>query len=305
MKKIVFVLSLLMFIFAFSVDKETELPKIDYTKLAFGEDQTLEIVTWNIQNFPKAGDTTVQYVTDIILAIDADIFGLQEIESDSAFTQLVINLNLKDENDEWSGYRANSDEWNMNLAYIYKNNLLDNESFYEIFPEINDENNYAFPRRPLIMDFSYKNQDFTIINNHFKAKGGEKNIARRRNAVERIDEYIKVNKDTDNVIVLGDMNDQLTDPEKENPFGNFLNQEKEYRFADYSIAADTTSNWSYPYWKYRGHIDHILISNELFDEFETAEVKTIAIDHFMDGGDNARYKFIGDHRPVALKFKFE
>jgi hypothetical protein len=25
----------------------------------------------------------------------------------------------------------------------------------------------------------------------------------------------------------------------------------------------------------------------------------------MDGGDDARYKYIGDHRPVVIKLKFE
>ena len=59
--------------------------------------------------------------------------------------------------------------------------------------------------------------------------------------------------------------------------------------------------------KYRGHIDHILISNELFDEFEAGNefVKVVAIDKFMEGGDDARYKYITDHRPVVVRLKFE
>ena len=99
------------------------------------------------------------------------------------------------------------------------------------------------------------------------------------------------------------MNDQPLDADSLNVFGVFLKDKKNFEFADYKIAADTTADWSYPYWKYRGHIDHIIISNELYKGFKKANstVKTIAIDKFMEGGDEARYQFITDHRPVGIR----
>ncbi|MCK4655247.1 MAG: hypothetical protein KAU01_12465, partial [Candidatus Cloacimonetes bacterium] len=168
-------------------------------------------------------------------------------------------------------------------------------------------NYYAFPRRPLVIEFTFKEEPFIIINNHLKAKTGEENRARRIDACQKLDRFIDKNHPDANVIVLGDLNDQLPDPEDENVFLVFLKDIANYKFADWEIAADSTANWSYPYWKYRGHLDHILISNELFDEFEKdgSAVKTIAIDKFMEGGDDARYKYITDHRPVVLKLKFE
>ena len=53
--------------------------------IQFGTDETFEIITWNIENFPKQNTTTVQMAKDIILAIDADVYALQEIESSSSF----------------------------------------------------------------------------------------------------------------------------------------------------------------------------------------------------------------------------
>ncbi len=256
-------------------------------------------MTWNIQNFPKS-EHTINYAAKIINAIDADVIGLQEIQSDSAFFALVAQLNEIDKNN-WSGYRANTDKWNMNLAYIYKTDIIKVKKIYEIY----DGDYYAFPRRSLVIEFTFNEELFVIINNHLKAKTGEENRARRIDACQKLDKFIDKYHTDENVIVLGDLNDQLPDPEDENVFLVFLKDKANYKFADWEIAVDETADWSYPYWKYRGHLDHILISNELFDEFEKdgSVVKTIAIDKFMEGGDDTRYKYITDHRPVVLKLE--
>lgn len=296
MKKIIIALCILLTAILWA----EELPKIEYEKLKFGEEQTLEIMTWNIQNFPKS-EFSIDYAAKIINAIDADIIGLQEMESDSAFFCLIKQLNDLDKHN-WSGYRANRNHWKQELAYIYKTNLIGVDKIYEIY--------YGdfkpFPRSPLIMEFTFAEQEIVIINNHFKARTGAKNIARRRDAVKKLDAYIIQDHPDANVIVLGDMNDQLIDPVGENVFTTFLNKPLEYKFVDLEIAGNDSADWSYPYWKYRGHIDHILISNELYDEFENSGsfVKVITIDKFMEGGDEARYKYITDHRPVVIRLKF-
>ena len=86
-----------------------ELPKIEYDKLQIGADKTLEVMTWNIQNFPKS-DFSIDYAAEVINAIDADIIGLQEMESDSAFFCLIKQLNDLDKHN-WSGYRPNRNHW--------------------------------------------------------------------------------------------------------------------------------------------------------------------------------------------------
>ena len=296
MKKI---LILFLILFTNAIIAES-IPQIQYEKLAFGTNETLEIMTWNIQNFPKS-EHTIEYSAKIIKAIDVDLVGLQEIQSDSAFFALVNQLNQIDDNN-WSGYRANTDKWEMNLAYIYKTSVIKVNKIYEIY----NGDYHAFPRRPLVMEFVYNDDNFVIINNHLKAKKGEENRTRRINACQKLEKFIDDKFPNANVILLGDLNDQLVDPEEENVFQIFLNKPEEYQFADWEIAADSTADWSYPYWKYRGHLDHILISNELFDEFAlpSSEINTITIDKFMEGGSDERYKYITDHRPVVLKLMF-
>lgn len=280
------------------------LPVINYKQIKFGTDKTLDIATWNIERFPKRGDTTIVYVAKCIKAMDVDIVGMQEINGRKAFLNLIKELNKIDDKNKWKGYRDNSDKrWHVNLAFIYKANVIKPDKIYTLFNRKDEKFRYIFPRYPLVMEFHYKNDKFILIDNHLKARGGEKNRARRRRALAKLHRYILKNYPNDNVIVIGDMNDQLTDPDSLNVFKAFLNDKKDFEFADYKIAADTTADWSYPYWKYRGHIDHIIISNELFDEFSNKKsaVKTIAIDKYMEGGDEARYQFITDHRPVAIR----
>jgi len=300
MKKIVIALFILVTAFLWA----EKLPKIDYEKLTIGEEQTLEVMTWNIQNFPKS-EFTVDYAEGIISAIDADIIGLQEIESDSAFVVLLNNLQAQNPEDKWNGFRANTNEWEMNLAYLYKSSIIKMDSIYQIYPD-DEIYHKPFPRKPLILEFSYADHKFYVINNHLKAMPGEKNVVRRKEACKLLDEYIDEFLPQENVIMLGDMNDTLTDSTEKNVFTTFLEKPDEYKFVDLEIAKNDSADWSYPYWKYRGHIDHILISNELYDEFENSNsfVKVITIDKFIEGGEDSRYKYITDHRPVVIKLKF-
>ena len=70
------------------------------------------------------------------------------------------------------------------------------------------------------------------------------------------------------------------------------------------IANGPPSNWSYPSWP--SHLDHILISNELFAEFyaPNSVVQTILLDSYLDNGWDEYDENVSDHRPVALKLYF-
>ena len=154
--------------------------------------------------------------------------------------------------------------------------------------------------------------DVYIINNHLKAMGdGYLDLGdiwdeetRRFDACNLLDEYISQNLPNENVIVLGDMNDELTDSQSNNVFVSFLNEIDEYDFVDMEIAEGSSVYWSYPSWT--SHLDHILITNELFDEFilEDSDIQTLRIDVLLDGGWSEYDQNISDHRPVGLKLAF-
>ena len=78
-----------------------------------------------------------------------------------------------------------------------------------------------------------------------------------------------------------------------------------YKFVDLEIAHGNSIDWSFPDWP--SHIDHIIISNELFSifDYEHSHCTTIKIDEFMDGGFYEYDQNISDHRPVGLKLATE
>jgi hypothetical protein len=76
-----------------------------------------------------------------------------------------------------------------------------------------------------------------------------------------------------------------------------------------NIALGSSNNWSWPGINSSysaSHFDHILITNELFDEFENegSLVQTIRLEEYFDGGWSDYEKYISDHRPVGLSLKF-
>ena len=72
-----------------------------------------------------------------------------------------------------------------------------------------------------------------------------------------------------------------------------------YYFADINIAQGNSSGWSFPNWP--SHLDHILVTNELFNMSGNQSVQTIKIDEYLNGGWNEYDQNISDHRPVGIK----
>jgi len=62
-------------------------------------------------------------------------------------------------------------------------------------------------------------------------------------------------------------------------------------------------HWSYPTWP--SHLDHILITDELFANFQNFNslVSVIRIDDYMGTWSNYE-NIISDHRPIGLKLDF-
>ncbi len=271
--------------------------------MTFGEAATFEVMTWNIEWFPKNGTTTIDSVRKVIEALDVDIIALQEISDTFAFKQLVDSLD---------GYEALfATNYYTGLAYLYKTDSVEIVDYYEIFHTSQHWNN--FPRAPKVLEVRFRNQDFIIINNHFKCCGdGYLNYGsssdqenRRYEATNLLKGYIDNNFPTKNVIWTGDLNDVLNDPYPNNVFQNVLDDTSNFVAADMDIATSLIFNWSYPSWP--SHLDHIILTNELFDEFEASgsSIETIRIDDFMAGGFNEYDSKISDHRPVAIKFNLD
>ena len=134
--------------------------------------------------------------------------------------------------------------------------------------------------------------------------GGTENEDRRKSASDKLEDYVNEYLSVENVIILGDLNDELNEDPSNNVFQNFINDSLNFKFTDMEIGYSSSSNWSYPSWP--SHLDHILITNELFDEFENegSSVQTIRLEEYFDDGWADYEKYISDHRPVGLSLKF-
>lgn len=269
--------------------------------ISFGTEDTFEIVTWNIEHFPKKNQTTIAYVDRILKAIDADVYAIQEVDNINDFNQLVSGLS------GYEGYLEST--YFAGLAFIYKKEQVQINSIYEIYTTSEYWN--AFPRSPMVMDLTFKGVRIIIINNHFKCCGDgyldstnqNDEEARRYKASTLLKQYIDANFVDLNVLLVGDLNDRLTDAATNNVFKPYFDDTENYKFVDYEIAMGNSTGWSFPSWP--SHVDHILITNELFDEYANNDtvIEVLKVEEYITGGWNTYDNEITDHRPVALKFK--
>ena len=248
-----------------------------------GSGNSLDIVTWNIEYFPKH-EMTSEYVKESIDALNVDIIALQEITSSEELNYLKWLLT-----GNWEAYRSGNGDWGE-LAYLIN---TDNISSYSNPDTILNGFSYDFAwREPYLLEFVYNNENFYLINVHLKCCDGSEE--RRRNSNEAIHNYIISSLNNENVIVVGDFNDLLIDDN--NVFEIFINNSENFQFTDYDIASGESTFWSFPSWP--SHLDHILITNELFNS--VIETETVLIDNSLDEFFSEYEEYISDHRPVGI-----
>lgn len=250
------------------------------------EDSELNVVTWNIEFFPMNGATTVAKVRTMIEDLDADIIAVQEIADASQFLALAASI------DGWEAAYSNV-RYGQEIGYLYKKEAF---TSFGTLTQLFGSDRYFFPRQVVRVDVTHASGlEVTFLNLHLKCCGGtgseEQN--RREGASEDLKDYIDTNLPDKAVIVLGDFNDGITS--NSNPFGNFLEDPSNYQFADLSIAQRSSSDWSYPGWP--SHLDHILISNELFSKVRN--VQTIKAESCVSSYSST----VSDHRAVLASFK--
>ena len=211
----------------------------NFDDLSFGTDSTFEVLTWNIEWFPKNGDITVNNVKNIIEALDVDVIAIQEVDDTVQFNKMADSL------ENYVGYLKSS--WFAGLAYIYNPNTIQIDSIYEIYTS--QPYWKIYPRSPMVMDLSFMDKRIIVINNHFKCCGDgildldnqDDEETRRYNAANLLKQYIDTNFADENVIVLGDLNDILTDKSENNVFQSIINDYENYYFADFNIAKGSSS----------------------------------------------------------------
>ncbi len=267
-----------------------------------GTDSTLEVMTWNIENFAKRGAVTADHVIDVVNGLQVDIVALQEIENLTYFQQVREGLT------DWTGDRATSASYSVNLAFLYP---VDGEAQVSAVYEVLTGYRRELPRAPFVLEGTFRGKDFVVINNHYKCCGNNSidesdewdEETRRRDASLLIDDFIRTNFPDRAVIVVGDFNDELTNNPADNVFQNFLDAPDKYRFVDMAIAEDRGGLWSFPTWP--SHLDHIMITNQLFDAHQGGSmlVEVAPLHDLLGQGWSVYEKNVSDHLPVVLRVK--
>ncbi len=257
-----------------------------------GSEQTLDVVTWNIRNFPT-NDHTPSYVAELIEGLDVDLIAVQEITDVYEFGKILSALD---------GYTAvlSDDEYGsgeyQKTGLIYKSGMIHISGTKSLF----EDDWWSFPRPPLQAELTITRPDgslwtMIVIVVHLKASVGEENESRRRSACDKIKQYVDglVSGEIESeVLVLGDFNDQLTDPPSNNVFTPFLDEPDHYEF-----LTEALTGGQYSYIPARVLIDHMMITGALFDDFQQAQVEPVPMEGLVDDFDYLDN--VSDHRPVA------
>jgi exonuclease III len=260
-----------------------------------GTDSTLDVITWNIENFPMGGDDTVAEVEVILAALNADLIGVQEIRDTLAFDEMIQAIDTLGYT--LSPHRFSSGSYSK-VGYIYNNaklTLLNSEMLFS-------DEGYYFPRPPYRAEFSYaengNSTTFEVINLHLKAQGDATSVERRRVAMTMLKTYLDAELEGDRrFIVLGDYNDEVDDDEVD-IFEPFLNNPQ-----DYIILTQPLQGVDYSYYPaFFSLIDHLMITSNLEDIYGESGATMVL---HLDEQDTDYEPLVSDHRPVYSRFAFD
>jgi|GEM_PF-160817 len=253
---------------------------------------TIEVMTWNIEQFPHAGDTTIQAAAAVLRDLQPDIVGLQEIGDIGEFVRM---MNLVPE----YGFAISQHSSFYDQAVIYRKDVFTFLGQREFFTM----DDFFFAGRPpfqvdLLWRCGDQSMQLSVVNLHLKCCGD--GLYRRQRSVEQLHANLlqQMAEGNRNIVVIGDWNDELLDTGIYQSFYAFLEDTANFRFATREIVEDPAQA-SYPSWP--SFLDHILYSRGLFDESQGGKVQTIRLDEYI-GSWHSYESLISDHRPVMWSF---
>ncbi len=265
--------------------------------LRIGAADTLEVVTWNLHNFPPDDDAVIA-VAELVVAMDVDLIALQEVADVVGFQRLMERL--PDYDSALSDHRYSSHNY-QKTAFVFRKDELTLRTARSIF----QDDYWAFPRPPLQAEFDVLRPDGTtwhlvIIDVHLKAQLGEGNEERRRSACNQLEPWVRDQAQREGVggvIVLGDFNDKLTDGPADNVFDAFLDEPDLYRFTTLPAAEDD----AYSYIAFASFIDHILVTTSLDNTVSETLTLAVPLEQWLADEYDYRQR-VSDHRPVVSVF---
>ncbi|NUO48340.1 MAG: hypothetical protein HOV80_05735, partial [Polyangiaceae bacterium] len=254
------------------------------------ETNAVTVMTWNLEHFPKTS-AAVGAAQTIIGSKQPDIIGLQELnaDSDAGFEQLLAAV------PGYDGYQAFYGDGFVRVGVLFRTDRVILEDVRMKF----NEDDYAFPRPMLaarVRSLENSAYDFELGIVHLKAQLDDESAARRRAACVKIDTWIKeeqVAKADEDVVVIGDFNDKLTDPQQWNVFGPLLAP------ADGGfLTLPLEQAGGFTYIPFDSFIDHVHVRGAALHASSSAEV--LPAEQMITGYETS----VSDHRPVFATLRF-
>ncbi|MHC0448284.1 choice-of-anchor J domain-containing protein [Flavobacterium sp. 3-218] len=307
--------------------------------------ETFDVVTYNLEFFgsdnpsngPSDNALQIENVAKVMNKLDADVYVVQEVSSDTAIDDLIQKLNINGKTFDktispiWSySWDPNSDPnfppqklvviYNTQTATVKKTRVMFDEFYTELVAGTKTLANYPLPasnppvhpssgffssgRLPYIVTLETNvngvKSEVKVIDVHARANSGTDmtTYTRRKYDIEVFKDSLDTHYPNDNLIILGDYNDDV----KKSVFGtnnpstyeNFVTDTSNYK----ALTLEISQAGAFSFLTSGGFLDHIMISNELFDQYIN-ESTTV----YDPRNDIANYTTTtSDHGPVIARF---
>ncbi len=265
--------------------------------------ETFDIVTWNLRWFgdpnqnPADDDLQLQNVKTVIDSIGADVYALQEVANTTKFSELLNTLS------GYGGFVAGSPyNGTQKTAFLFRRETIDSVSSAVISDGFT-KSKWANGRYPLEFKIianleGFESREFYLYDIHLKATfdSPDSDYDQRQVSSQEFKAYLDTNRDRDNVIVLGDYNDEMGTSVvsgKDSPFKNFVDD------MEYSVVTKNLEDKGFSSHSGGAFFDHITFTSELEDEYfqGTENVQnTSYVSSYLST--------TSDHYPILVRFKF-
>lgn len=281
-------------------------------------DATLEAVTWNLEWYgsgfsgPSNFTQQTKNIVRVVDSLDADLYAFEEVSGQDDLNKIVEHMK------GYHGFTADYIGQSQKMAVAFNTQTidsLDSGAITDVRQEYKDDWSYywAGGRIPLYFSFDYTfegtTEHFYAVVIHGKANTGDSDAEyreayqRRKKAAEGLYYYLKDHKPDANIILLGDYNDDVDQSiyydsngdYAQTPYYQFVNDDANFEVLT-KVLSDSGKSASI---NYEDIIDHITISDELFDNYvqnSTAVYK--APQSYIDSYGETT----SDHLPVWAKF---
>jgi len=303
--------------------------------------ETFDVVTYNLEFFgaPTAAygpaDKTIQLenVAKVMNTLDADVYVVQEVSSEAQIDALITKINVNGKTFEKTVSTSWSYSWettpsdpnfppqklvvlyNTKTTALKKTRVMFEKFYNELrsgtktlnnYPGTSNSNFFSSGRLPYMVTLETNvngiKNEIQLIDLHARANSGT-DISRynqRKYDTQVLKDSLDAHYPNANIILLGDYNDDVKASViagYPSSYEAFVTDTNNYK----ALTLEISQAGAYSFLSSGGFLDHITISNELFDDYITNSTAV-----YDPRNDIASYTTTtSDHGPVIARFELK